>query len=275
MRGSYGGLLPDKGSLEYGRRGDGLLTCDLSRVKGAKPFFLRRGGTGCLLLHGLTSTPGTVKELGKWLAARGITVSAPLIAGHGRTWKHLESTTWQDWYMSVERAYARLGNSCRRVFAAGISMGGAQVLHLAAHHPELAGVAAMSPALYLDDWRIPLVLAFRRLIRTVPPIGGSIRDPNLPREICYSRLPTRALHELVRMMRHVREDLSLVRCPALILGPVEDPVVPGGNARFVFSRIASPRKRIVRLAGSGHVITMDSERFRVFDLICRFIRSAG
>jgi carboxylesterase len=245
---------------------------DLSRVREARPFFFRRGRVGCLLVHGITSTPFTVREMGEWLAARGITVLAPILAGHCRTWKHLEKTRWQDWYGSVEEGYSALRRRCRRVFAAGLSMGGAQVLHLAAHHPELDGVIAMAPAAYLGDWRLRFLPLLRLFRRTTPPIGGAIFDPDAPREICYDSLPLRSLAELLRFQRHLREELHLVKCPALVVQGRRDPIVPPGNARFVWERISSRRKRLVYLPRSSHVITMDWERPRLFRLSLGFLR---
>jgi len=248
---------------------------DLSRLVKARPFLFRRGPTGCLLVHGITSTPFTVREMGEWLAARGITALAPVLAGHCRTWKRLEATRWQDWYASVEEGYAALRKRCRRVFAAGLSMGGAQVLHLAAHHPELDGIIAMSPAAYLGNWRLKFLPLLRLVQRTTPPIGGAIADRSAPREICYDRLPLRSLAELLAFQRHLREELGLVRCPALIVQGRHDPVVPPGNAKFVWERIGSARKRLVILPRSSHVITMDLERLRLFRLSLGFLRKKG
>ena len=245
---------------------------NLSRVKEARAFYMGRGGTGCLLVHGITSTPFTVRAMGEWLAARGVTVHAPVLAGHSRTWMDLEKTEWQDWYASVEKGYNLLRKRCRKVYAAGLSMGGAQVLHLAAHHPELDGVVAMSPALYVKDWRLHFLPLLRLLQRTTPAIGGAVADPSQAKEICYDRLPLRSVAELLRFQSHLREELHLVRCPALVVQGSHDPVVPPGNARFVFGRISSRRKKLVYLPRSSHVITMDLERVRLFRLALALMR---
>ena len=250
----------------------GTAGVDLSRLPQARPFFYKRGPVGCLLVHGLTSTPFTVLEMGKWLASRGITVHAPVLAGHSNTWQHLEATRWQDWYASAEEGYAFLRKRCRRVFAAGLSMGGAQVLHLAAHHPELDGVIAMSPALYTDDWRLKILPLIRLFQRTAPAIGGAISDEKAMQEICYNRLPLRAVAELLKLQSHLRDELHLVRCPALVIQGRHDPVVPSGNARYVYNAMGSTRKKLVYLPRSSHVITMDVERERLFSLSLGLIR---
>ena len=246
---------------------------DLSRIASAQSFYLKRGPIGCLLIHGITATPFTVRAMGEWLAARGVSVHAPVLAGHSRTWEHLEKTRWQDWYASVEEGYKFLRKRCTKVFAAGLSMGGAQALHLAAHHPELNGVIAMSPAVYTEDWRLRFLPLLRLVQRTVPAIGGAINDEKALKEICYNRLPLRSVAELIKFQAHLREELHLVRCPALVIQGRRDPIVPSGNARFVYDRISSRPKQLVYLPKSSHVITMDVERLRLFRLSIKLLQS--
>src|SRR5438046_9958428 len=90
---------------------------------GAEPFFYPGGETGCLLLHGLSPSPFTLRELGGYLAGQGITVAAPLLAGHGTSPEDLRTKTWPDWVVS---AHAGLGplraHGCQRIFLAGLSL---------------------------------------------------------------------------------------------------------------------------------------------------------
>jgi len=212
--------------------------------------------------------------MGERLAAAGFTVSAPLMAGHGTSWCDLERTRWQDWYATVEKAFERLASRCRKVVAMGISMGGAQVLHLAAHRPDLAGVVAMAPALYINDWRIPLLPVIRRIVRTVPGVSGLIADRKVPGEPEYEATPTRSLAELVAFQRHLRDELVLVRCPALFAHGARDPLVHPGNSRLGCARISSRRKRVLVLPRSSHVVTLDLDRERLFGEAAEFARAA-
>jgi len=54
-----------------------------------------------ILIHGFTSSPHDLLELAQFLASKDITVKAPLLAGHGRTWQDLEKCTCYDWWNSV------------------------------------------------------------------------------------------------------------------------------------------------------------------------------
>jgi len=248
------------------------MKADLRGVKEARAFALGHGPVGCVLVHGLTSTPHSMRLMGESLARSGIAVIAPQLAGHGRHWHDLERTTWQHWYGSVEQAYHTLRRRCRRVFAAGLSMGGSLALHLAAHEHELAGVIAMGPVLFLKDWRLPFLPLLRRIQRSLPPIEGDLSDPKASSEISYDRVPLAAVHQLVRMMRHLEDDLPQVACPALIMRGAHDHIVPAANAPHVMARIGSTDRRLVVMRRSSHVMTLDWEKDRVFALTRAFIR---
>src|SRR5579859_1374609 len=120
-------------------------------VAGAEPFFYAAGPTGCLLLHGLSSSPFTMRELGRQLADRGFTVAAPLLAGHGTSPEDLRTKTWADWVISAEQGLAQLrAHGCRRIYLAGLSLGGALSLYLAGRDPEAyAGLVVMSAPVWL------------------------------------------------------------------------------------------------------------------------------
>lgn len=251
------------------------MRADLTGLPQVRAFRLGSGSTGCLLIHGITATPQTMRLMGESLSRSGIRVSAPLLAGHGRHWHDLERSTWQDWYASVESAYAELRRRCRRVCAAGLSLGGALALHLAAHHPELDGVIAMNPVLYLKDWRLPFLPILRRIRRTLPAIAGDLQDPNAVSDLSYDRTPLASIHQLVRFTRHLRDDLPQVRCRALIMSAALDHIVPPGNGPFVLARLGSRNKRRVVFRRSAHVLTLDWEKDRVFALARAFMRPRG
>ena len=48
-------------------------------------FFLQGGSMGVLLIHGFTGAPTEMRLLGGFLHQNGLTVSAPLLPGHGTT----------------------------------------------------------------------------------------------------------------------------------------------------------------------------------------------
>ena len=100
-------------------------------LPGAEPLELPGGPVGVVLSHGFTGTPQSVRPWAEHLAAAGLSVSVPLLPGHGTRGQDLNATGWDDWYGAVERSFADLRGRCDTVFVMGLSMGGTLTLRLA------------------------------------------------------------------------------------------------------------------------------------------------
>lgn len=99
------------------------------------PFFLPGGKAGVLLVHGFLSAPGEMRGLGRHLSQTGMTVRAIRLRGHGRTAQELAGVPWQAWVEDVQRGLDGLRTECREVSLAGLSLGAALALYVAAHEP--------------------------------------------------------------------------------------------------------------------------------------------
>lgn len=136
-------------------------------LPGAEPFRRDGGEVGVLVCHGFTGSPQSVRPWAEYLADQGLTVSLPLLPGHGTRWQDLQITTWQDWYAEVDRELRALTERCTSVFVCGLSMGGALALRLAAKHGDaISGVAVVNPANKVHDAAGPLLPVLRHLVRT-------------------------------------------------------------------------------------------------------------
>ena len=122
-----------------------------------EPFSADGGPVGVLVLHGFTGSTQTVRDWAAHLAAAGLTVRAPLLAGHGGTWQDLAKAGWTDWYADASRAFDSLSQRCSQVFVAGLSMGGCLALRLAeTQGPLVSGVILVNPSLAADTPLIAL-----------------------------------------------------------------------------------------------------------------------
>jgi carboxylesterase len=237
-------------------------------------FEARKGDTGVLLLHGLTGTPNEMEPLGDHLAERGYSTLCPWLAGHGTTPRDLAATRWQDWAKSAREAYEELKGRCPKVFVAGLSMGGLQAFHLAAHHP-VAGVLAFSTPLRIPDFRFNGIAFFRFLQWWTSSLTGGILDPQAPPHLTYPYVFTNSLYELKKLMGVVRGELSSITAPALVAHGRKDSKVPPLNGEFAFRALGSPVKHLLYLEGSEHVVTMDFDRQELLEKAFNFIRTDG
>src|SRR2546428_12082667 len=171
-----------------------------------RPFRIRGGTRGCLLIHGFAGTPPEMRGLGAYLAAAGYDVMGPLLAGHGLTPEAMALTRWPDWAASAELAYETLRQDCTEVFVAGQSLGGTLALHLAATNPAVKGVVAIgamgSPA-YFRAWRVKGIGALKYVGRwDVPAVECDLGDPSALRLLhSYARRPTACIERLLQPPR--------------------------------------------------------------------------
>jgi carboxylesterase len=224
---------------------------------------------GVLVLHGFTGTPYEVAPLREHLRSRGYEVEAPALPGHGTTPEELQRTTWRDWYAGAEAALASLATRARTVGVAGLSMGGLLALRLAAHRPEVAGIAVLAAPLWLP-WPTRVAVRWLRPILPYVPKGPSdLRDAGERRRIVnYRVFPLAATWSLIELTGEVRAALPSVRAPALIVHARRDHTAPFACADWLAARL--PGARRLTLERSFHLVTLDVERDAVLRAVDSF-----
>jgi carboxylesterase len=230
------------------------------------------GDRGCLLLHGFTGSPMEMAPLAEALARDGFTVHAARIAGHATSPEDLAHTPWQDWVASARRALEELRARCRVVAVAGLSMGGAIALHLAATE-TLAAVVAMATPVRLRPVVARLARAARPLVRYLPVVVRlGPRAPEVLRyRVSYARIPLDAAHDLGVLLEQMRALLPQVRAPLLVVQGRRDWAIPRDSAESIYRAVGSSVRRVVWLPKSRHVVTLDRDREDLYVEIRRFL----
>lgn len=211
--------------------------------------------------------------MGEYLAQQGYSVLGVRLAGHATRPKDMLYVRWQDWVTCVEDGYHLLQGMSDTIFLAGLSMGGVLAL-LNAARVKVAGVIAMSTPFALPkDWRLPWIQWLHRLQPRIEKGPSDWHNPEAALDhIDYPYYPTRAIAELRDLLTEMRASLPKVKVPALIMHSKEDSGVPPHNAEQIYQLLGSQDKSIFWLENSGHVITREPERQRVFQAADEFIR---
>ncbi len=245
-----------------------------ARLTGHGPFLFQGGSAGCLLIHGLTGTPEEMRYLGDRLhRSTGFSVSGVMLAGHGTDAEAFQQTGWTDWYRSAEQAMLELSETCSPLFVVGFSMGGLIAMALALRHgSRVQGLALLAAPLFANRHRarlagigygLPGAKAWlrRRSTRTgwqAPVMTKNLEAPHL---------------SFAQFKWILRRKGACLTHPTLILQSRLDPSVPWGNAVALRNLISSPRKELILLTRSQHVLPLDLERDRVADEIGKFFHS--
>jgi carboxylesterase len=242
-----------------------------SLIPGAEPFRFEGGSDGVLMVHGFSGSPASMRPMGEWFAAQGLTISAVRLPGHGTSIEDFKRHTWPEWASAVAEGLADLRSRCTRLVVLGQSMGGALAIHVAAGQPDdVDGLALCSP--YLFDRRMALVPIGRLFMREVKGVGSDIKKEHVD-ETAYERLPFDAIVTMASFLKIARRDLPTVRTPALVFRPGEDHAIPKGNPERVYDGLASSRKELVDCPNSYHVVTLDNDAPMVQQRVLEFVRS--
>jgi carboxylesterase len=235
------------------------------------PLYLPGGPTGVLLVHGLMAAPEEVREWAEDLNARGYTVYAPRLAGHGTSAVDLATRRMEDWLDSVDRGHALLAGVSDRVVIAGFSTGAALALAEAQRHPErYRAVVSVSAPLRFASRKASLAEAVQAANRLLSALGlerwrqDFVHNPADNPHINYLRCPVSGIVQIRRLMRRVNRDLPGLRLPVLVLHGDRDPKVDARGGRELFRRLGSASKRYREIGSARHGIVRGAVGREVF-----------
>jgi len=223
-------------------------------------FYLNGGSTGILLIHGFTGAPPEMRLIGDYLHQRKITVSAPLLPGHGTYVEEMNQYKWTDWVAHTKQALTELKSVCDRVFVAGLSLGSLITLNLAAEDDDVSGAVLFAPSIKLTSKLIHLTPILKYFIQKVKkPLDQYANQVADRQEWTYNERPMAGAHELLKIISHTRTLLPKVKCPLFIVDGAKDEIIDPACSRYVYRRVASAEKEILTLPESGHCLTIDGE----------------
>ncbi|MEO5953672.1 MAG: alpha/beta fold hydrolase [Chloroflexia bacterium] len=242
-------------------------------LPGAEPFIYPAGEVACLFVHGFTSSAYEMREPARYLADRGITAGACLLAGHGSAPEDLRGKTWQDWYASVTTAIDLLRANYKHVYLAGLSLGGALTLYAASQYGDkLAGIIVMSAPVYVPSGVAHLLRGIQGPLPFITKPYRDIEDQSArDKHVGYVRSPVDATASLVDFLAQVRGGLPNIQIPSLVIYSRHDHVVPSVSSHYIYSQLGSIDKQLLALHRGFHIVTVDYDKAKVFEAIYKFI----
>lgn len=228
---------------------------------------------GALLVHGFTSDPSAMQKVQALAESLGYVTEAPLLRGHGLTYRDLRGVRWEDWVADVARALAALRERAQRIVIAGFSMGGLLALETAARHDDLEAVIAMAPALRIAHPLAPFAMLARGWMPFVN-MGKTVAysDPAMAQgDNSYPRLAIDAFCSFYRASRRAEHLLPRVKAPLLVLHAEHDRVIKPEAALIAYQRVNSTEKQLVWFPRSGHALLDDVDADDVLAQIRSFL----
>ncbi|BCS97598.1 carboxylesterase [Desulfoluna limicola] len=246
------------------------------------PFFFHTPSaeTGVLLIHGFMAAPEEVREWADALYAKGYTVYAPRLAGHGTSAGDLAGRTYNEWMDSVDRGHAILKGCCKKIVVAGFSTGAGLALAQALFKPDAfeAVISVSAPLKFkslsvsgveaVNDWN-RLCRALRLRCLTKEFVTNHADNPH----INYLRSPIAGLVQVKALMKQVWKALPTLAVPALIVQGKGDPKVSDRSGKKIFDRIAHDNKTYREIPYHLHGIVRGPVASQLFSEVDLFLES--
>jgi carboxylesterase len=236
-----------------------------------KEFLLSGNKTGCLLIHGFTSTPAEMWELGEKLnKEEGYTVLGVRLSGHGTDVEDMEKSQYRDWIKSVEEGYQRLKKICTKVYVIGHSMGGVLALYLAENH-AVDKVITLSPALVTKS-KAAKYAGIAKYFMRYTEWGPEERPIEETKYLLgYNKVPLKSVQELNRLQRAIKGELKKISNPILIIYSSKDNAIDEKGIKLIEDNVSSVKVEKVILNKCGHNITIECEKEKVFKDVIEFL----
>ena len=231
-------------------------------------------------LHGMGDHSGTFAALGERLSEAGITCYAHDHRGFGGSGGPRGDVGSLDTLVgdaSLVLHRARDENPTLPTFIAGLSMGGALALRLAAREPRVAGVIALAPGLKLRHPPSPgmlarvlwsLLVSPARRIASPFPVTWTTNNPEalaaIQADPQWLRVFTARFYwATLQSSRRLWPELQKVRVPSLFVVAGEDRVVDNRAVRAGFGLVPCPDKTYRQINGAWHNLVVDPLREEV------------
>ena len=148
---------------------------------------------GALLIHGISDTTYSLKDIAEFLNSECVLIRAMLLPGHGTRPGDLLQIKKEEWIEAVDFGIRSLKSEVDHVYVVGFSLGGLLATHAATNHTDLSGLVLLSPSLQVVY--SPLVWQTRWLRYVWDWMDV---DPNAS-PVRYHSMPTNGLAELMEL----------------------------------------------------------------------------
>lgn len=240
------------------------------KIQLPKPFFFEEGRRAVLLLHGFTGNSSDVRQLGRYLQKKGYTSYAPHYEGHAEPPENILQSSPHVWYKDALDGYDYLvEQGYDEIAVAGLSLGGVFALKLSLNR-SVKGIVTMCTPMYIktEGSMYEGVLEYARNFKKYEGKADAIIDQEMEQFH-----PTNTLKELQQTIQSVREAVDEVVEPLLVIQSEKDDMINPDSANIIYDEALSDNKHLSWYHDSGHVITIDKEKEKVFEEVFQFLET--
>ena len=216
----------------------------------------------CLFIHGFTGGIFEIAPLSQFMENHNYRSTTFTLRGHGGTKAELLHSSRHDWQASAEEQLTELLKENERVHLIGFSTGALIASRLSVEYKSRVKSLTLlsTPVFPLNPVEIIKTLGNLTMLKNYASKFGST--------------PPRATKEFQRMVRESFEIYPQIETPTLIVQGRRDHLVKTRSAAYLQDTIKSPRKEVLLVDKSGHMVCHCAESERIMGQVLHFIQSA-
>ena len=195
-------------------------------------------GHAVILTHGFSSSPREMRSLGNLLQKHNFLVYGLRLPGHGTTPEDLAKQDVENWRQTVRDGYQALSKEGFKISAAGISTGSLLTLDLACD-AKLERIVLLAPFLKLRHLLAEHVALISHFVR--------YQKKNISEKeayFYYNQRPLKGIVQINKLRWKLKNRLSGITTPALILTSTGDTTIATGTAEEIYQGLGSELKEI-------------------------------
>jgi len=247
-------------------------------MKGAEPFYKKRGKKAALLIHGFTSSPREFRGMGNFLTRNNITVYAPLLPGHGTTPERLAIIKYVQWVEFIEEKIKMLAENHDEIFLVGNSFGGNLALISANKSKKIKGVVTLGTPIYFHNERrnkyIILPILKRIKIFQKKKYKSKYAESLMKtKAYSYTSIPLRSLGQVLKIVNLSKTFIKNIKKPVLVMETPNDPVSRKDSVDYIIDNLPTKKKRVFTVPESYHVFILDKHAHLANKEILKFIKN--
>ncbi len=246
-------------------------------LNGAQTYYsYKSSDIGVFLVHGFTGSPAEMIPFAKKFENKNISVYCPRLAGHGTDIKDFVNTTVEQWYQSAFDQYLEFKSKVKKTYLIGLSLGG----QIATYLSYIAGcekIAIFSTPYDLPDTKMKyakFISFFIKKIKKNEKKPAVFDENGRKLMVNYDNYPfyyTKPIYQLYKSFKLFHYYIKKINSPLLIVQSKLDPVSSFKSPQKIFNKSKSCKtKQMKYLEKSSHVITLDYEADKLFNITCDF-----
>ncbi|MEN1967262.1 alpha/beta fold hydrolase [Lentibacillus sp. N15] len=242
------------------------------KIKQPEPFTFEAGPRAVLLLHGFTGHSADVRMMGRFLEKRGYTAHAPIYRGHGLPPEELLQATPEQWWEDVENALQHLHDlGHEEIAVAGLSLGGVLGLKLA-YSEKIKAIIPMCAPMFFDN-KTQLTRGFKTFAKEYKQLEG--KDVATVKQEVEDLFENSAdlFKQLGSFITDVKNNIDTIYTPTFVVQARKDEMINTKSADFIYDSVETDEKHITWYEESGHVITLDKEKDKLYQDVYQFLES--